>query len=433
MGRIIYIAVRNILEHRRRSLTLGLAIGGVTVLLVLLMGISNGMQSTMFRSATTLLSGHVTVGGFYKFTPSSAAPIVTRYKDVRKVVEENVEGIDYIIDRMRGWGKIISDHSSQYASVDGVDIIQEKGFGEVLKIAEGDISGLAEPNTILIFESHAKRLQVGVGDMLTISTPTFRGVNNTASVRIVAIAADIGILSGFMVYVPKATVRNLYQLSEETTGAVMVYLKDRRRAPEVLSQIRKAVAAAGYTIMPHEAKPFFMKFDTVKREDWTGQRIDVTTWEDEISFLSWTIASFDAISNVLVMVLLIIVVVGIMNALWMAIRERTGEIGTLRAIGMSRWKVLWMFNLEAVFLTVFSAAVGASIGWAIAAGINASDVEIGSQAVKMFLMSDTLFMELDLKSILSAVMTITIFNGLGALYPAWRAARVPPVVAMRAA
>ena len=97
----------------------------------------------------------------------------------------------------------------------------------------------------------------------------------------------------------------------------------------------------------HRDKPFWMKFDGVKREDWTGQRIDVTSWEDEISFLSWTIKSFDAISNILVMVLLIIVVVGIMNALWMAIRERTGEIGTLRAIGMTRWKVLWMFNLEA--------------------------------------------------------------------------------------
>lgn len=433
MGRVILIAMRNILAHRRRSLTLGAAIAVVTILLVLLMGISNGMQATMFRSATTLVSGHVTVGGFYKITPSSAAPFISDYDKIRKLIEEKVPDIDYVIDRMRGWGKIISDKSSQYASVDGIDITQEKGFAKMLKIEKGDVNGLKEPNTILIFEQQAERLEVDVGDVLTISTPTFRGVNNTASVRIAAIAKNIGFLSGFMVFCTKDTLRDLYQMSGRTTGAVMIYFKDRNSGPEAMPKVRKIIADAGYTMMAHEAKPFWMKFDGVKREDWTGQRIDVTSWEDEISFLSWTIKSFDAISNILVMVLLIIVVVGIMNALWMAIRERTGEIGTLRAIGMTRWKVLWMFNLEAIILSVLAATAGALLGVGIATLVNVSQVEISSQAVQAFLMSDTLFMQLNAESILSAIMTITIFNGLGALYPAWKAARVPPVVAMRGA
>ena len=40
--------------------------------------------------------------------------------------------------------------------------------------------------------------------------------------------------------------------------------------------------------------------------------------------------------------------IGIMNTMWIAIRERTREIGTLRAIGMQRRAVLWMFLLEAL-------------------------------------------------------------------------------------
>ena len=98
MYRLFIIAFRNIVEHRRRSLTLGAAIALVTVLLVLLMGISNGIQSTLFRSATTLIAGHVTVGGVYKFTPSSAAPMVSDYKNIRRLVEENVDDVDYVID-----------------------------------------------------------------------------------------------------------------------------------------------------------------------------------------------------------------------------------------------------------------------------------------------------------------------------------------------
>ena len=49
-------------------------------------------------------------------------------------------------------------------------------------------------------------------------------------------------------------------------------------------------------------------------------------------------------------VLLVVIGVGIMNTLWIAIRERTREIGTLRAIGMQRRRVLLMFLIEALML-----------------------------------------------------------------------------------
>jgi len=53
---------------------------------------------------------------------------------------------------------------------------------------------------------------------------------------------------------------------------------------------------------------------------------------------------------VLITILILIVAVGIMNTMWIAIRERTREIGTLRAIGMQRGAVLWMFLLESLML-----------------------------------------------------------------------------------
>ena len=79
-----------------------------------------------------------------------------------------------------------------------------------------------------------------------------------------------------------------------------------------------------------------MKFETVNREDWTGQKLDVTTWEDEISFMTWTLTALQGLSFVLIVILIAIIVIGIMNTMWIAIRERTREIGTLRAIGMQR-------------------------------------------------------------------------------------------------
>lgn len=427
------IALRNLLKHRRRTLVLGGAIAFVMVLLVFMVGISRGMQATMLRSATTLMTGHVNVAGFYKLSPTDAAPLVTDYKKVRALVLENVPELDYAIDRARGWGKIISDTSSQYAALAGVHIDEEKGFAQVLKLLDGDVASLRQPGTALIFKTHADRLGVGVGDTLTISAPTFRGVNNTVTVRVGAVAADIGFMSSFIIYVPADTVRSLYQLSDQTTGAIMLYLRDRTQSDAVAQRLRGVLERAGYTLMPPSDKQFWHKFDTVRREDWTGQRLDVTTWEDEISFLSVTVKFFDLVSYVVVAVMLLIIIVGVMNALWMAIRERTGEIGTLRAIGMQRPTVLWMFLLEALILSGGATVFGALAGWGLAAGLNAAHVPISSQAIEAFLMNDTLILDVSFTSIVTSVLTITVVTTLGALYPAYRAARMSPVTAIQRA
>ena len=48
-----------------------------------------------------------------------------------------------------------------------------------------------------------------------------------------------------------------------------------------------------------------------------------------------------------------------MNTMWIAIRERTREIGTLRAIGMQRRAVLRMFLLESLMLGLVGTVGGA--------------------------------------------------------------------------
>jgi ABC-type antimicrobial peptide transport system permease subunit len=88
--------------------------------------------------------------------------------------------------------------------------------------------------------------------------------------------------------------------------------------------------------MDPDPRAFWFKFETVNREGWTGQKLDVTTWEDEISFIQWTVTAITWLSYTLIGILLVIIVVGLMNTMWISIRERTREIGTLRAIGMQR-------------------------------------------------------------------------------------------------
>lgn len=439
----VQIALRNLIQARRRTFFLGLALASVTMLLMLLLALSQGLSDTMLRSASTLMTGHVNVSGWYKSRPTDAGPIVTDTARLRKLVEENVSGLDYVIDRSRGWGRIISDSSSLQSGLTGIDLREEGAFLSTIRLANeseyveggadevtGDIAKIAGPNQALLFAGQAKRLKVRPGDTVTVTVETYQGARNTAEFIVAAIAKDVGFMSNWNFFASKESISKLYNLSPETTGAIQIYLKDHRRATEVMGHLRKVIADAGFEQMEHDPQPFWMKFETVAGEDWTGQRIDLTIWSDEVSFLLWVLTAIDSISFLLIGILLVIIAIGIMNSMWIAVRERTAEIGTLRAIGMSRRRVLQMFLLEAVILGIFATMIGGLAGAAIAMALDAAHIVIPVEAVQAILMSDVLHMVVDPGQLVGAVIVFSLVAGAAAFYPAFRASRMQPVTAI---
>jgi putative ABC transport system permease protein len=373
----------------------------------------------------------VNVGGFYKVTAGQAAPVVTDYKKVLEVVKKTVPEMAFAVQRGRGWAKIVSDTSSMQAGVTGIDIRNEPKFASVLQLDSGKLDDLAQPGTVLLFDNQAEKLGVKVGDALTISAPTTRGTNNTVDVRVVAIAHSLGLLSTWNTFVPMDTLRALYQLNKDSTGVIQIMLarKDFDKIPAIAGRLRQSLDQAGFRVMEADPRAFWMKFQSVAREDWTGQKLDITNWEDEISFMTWTLKALQGMSVVLIAILIAIIIIGIMNTMWIAIRERTREIGTLRAIGMHRREVLWMFLLESLMLGLISTVTGALLGAAVAAGLNAAHIPV-PHGLQFFLMSPHLHLSVHGSLLVSADIAITIVTGAAALYPSIKAARLRPVVAM---
>jgi ABC-type lipoprotein release transport system permease subunit len=336
-----------------------------------------------------------------------------------------------VIDRHRGWCRIVSETGSVQVGLSGVDAKEEQRFFQKIQIASGDPNRLAEPQTIMIFESQAKKLGVKVGDQVTLTIETYSGARNTGDATIVAIANDVGFMSNWNAYVPTGMIHSLYGLTEDTTGAVMIYLDDVERAAEVMKRLRDVFESKGYTLMEHDPQPFWAKFETVSGEDWVGQRLDLTIWKDEVSFLTWVLTALDGISGMLIAILLVIIVIGIMNSMWISVRERTQEVGTLRAIGMSRERVLWMFMTEAILLGLLATAAGGLIGAMIALAVDAAAIKIPVDAVKAILMSDTLNLSVRLVQVLAAMAAFTLVTMLAALVPALRASRLQPVTAIQ--
>jgi ABC-type lipoprotein release transport system permease subunit len=314
----------------------------------------------------------------------------------------------------------------------GIDVDHEPALPKVLRFIEGDLLALRQPGTMMLFEAQAKRLKVKAGDVLTISAPTARGVNNTADVKVVAIAKDVGLLSSFSAFIEASTLRALYGLNETTTGAIHVYLKDPDPdvAKAVAARLRTAYAETGWRVMEPEAQPYWMKLmQSVPSEDWTGQKLDITTGDDEMGQFKQFITALRVVTGLLVLILMMVVIIGILNTLAIAVRERTKEIGTLRAIGMQRSKVLWLFVLETALLGLLGTAGGALAASAFAVAVNHASIALPS-AAQVFLAMDHLTILLDPPGIVRNVLVLTLITVLASILPARRAARLRPVTAM---
>ncbi len=427
----IRIAFRNLLQHRTRSLLLGGAIATVTLLLMLLQALIAGVQGTMVENAEALATGHVNIAGFYKISQTSAAPMVENYQKLVEIARKEIPEAKLIIDRVKGFGNFITEKSSIQLPIWGVSIDQEMPILGRLPVVEGNVAGMKERKTVVIFAAQAKKLGLKVGDSLTASLPTYRNMYNTMDLKVVAILQDMGIFSTFSSFMRTDDMREVFQISDKMSGQVMIYLKDRNQTSQVENHLRGAIAAAGFTLMEKESNPFWMKFERVASESWKGQRIDVTTWEDETSYLKWILTAFNALTIFLTGILLFIVTLGLMNTLWIAVRERVGEIGTLRAIGMHRRQVRTLFLWEAAILAFMATVVGVLVGSLVAGSLDKMGIAIQSESFRLFLMSETLHFRVLASDALRIIVAIVLFLVMGAWFPARKASKLNPVLAIQ--
>jgi ABC-type antimicrobial peptide transport system permease subunit len=145
--------------------------------------------------------------------------------------------------------------------------------------------------------------------------------------------------------------------------------------------------------------------------------------------MMWMITATQGLVALLMLILMGIVVTGIVNTLWIAIRERTREIGALRAIGMQRGGVLRMFLVETTLLGALASTAGVLLGAGTAWLINAAHIHV-PETVQLVLMRDTLALALKPASLFGAVALISLVTGAAGVLPSLRAARLKPVDAM---
>jgi ABC-type lipoprotein release transport system permease subunit len=137
------------------------------------------------------------------------------------------------------------------------------------------------------------------------------------------------------------------------------------------------------------------------------------------------------IASIMDLVMAIIVAAGVMNTALMAVFERTREVGTLRAVGARRQRILWLFLLEALLLGVAGAAGGALFGAGLTLLFGRIGIPAFSEAQRYSYGGDYLFPTLNPVDLLTVPSVMVVVCVLAALGPALMAARLRPADALR--
>ena len=95
-------------------------------------------------------------------------------------------------------------------------------------------------------------------------------------------------------------------------------------------------------------------------------------------------------SSSLITILIVVIAVGIMNTMWMSVRERTGEIGTLRAIGMQTRQRADDVHSRGDAAGLVATTVGALLACGFVELLEPPHIPIPWDAVRVILISDTL-------------------------------------------
>src|SRR5262245_31692240 len=108
----ISIAFRALMQHPHRPVLLGAAIGAVTALLTVRTALAAGLRASALRAATTLSTGHINVGGFFKPTAGQSVPFINDYRPVLESVKKAVPELKLVRQRGRGYAEVVSETGS---------------------------------------------------------------------------------------------------------------------------------------------------------------------------------------------------------------------------------------------------------------------------------------------------------------------------------
>ena len=432
MNRLARLAWRAYRRGRNRYRMLIVAMALASGMLTVMLAATLGAQRSLRAKTARYFSGDLVVLGYQGDGRSRIDDLdrvlaaVTDALPASDIVTTTLRSAYYRATEIQ---LIASGYSIRQRRLVGVEWDRERPALQNFAFIEGGVPDDADRGAVLLSSVAARELRLRVDDMVTLSITSDRGRVSTDRFRVAGVYHEESFF-GFTGYVHRAALNRLREVAPDTVNEVGIHLTDaRRRETRAAAALAEALAARGLASFGLiENRDAYQREASVARD---RREYGVVTLSAQLQEITDLVDALGAVAGAVVLLFLAIVSVGVSNTWTMVVWDRTREIGTLRAIGLSRRGVALLLILESVCLALHGAILGLVFGGG--ATVLLRSIRFSSNAVTdLLLLRQRVAAVLPLWSI-AAITLLVIGAGLiGAARGALRASRIPAAEAMRA-
>jgi putative ABC transport system permease protein len=389
----------------RTTLT-GMSVAWGVFMLVVLLGAGKGLENGAAWEFRDDAQNAIWIGGGQTSIPyAGRGPgrmIFFKNQDFRELPHK-VEGIEHFTGRYYLWGEFSVSYGSKRSSFNILGVHGEHRFLEKTVMTRGryiDDADLNERRKVAVIGSRVAEILFGkrdpIGEYINI-----RGL----AYKVVGEFEDVGGENELRkIYVPISTAQLVYKQPDIIHNLIFTVGDASVEQSQIMAQQARVALAKRHDFSPDDRRALRITNNLEQYTRITG----VFKW---IRVFVWVVGVGTLLAGI----------VGISNIMLISVAERTREIGVRKALGATPFSIIRMVVAEALVLTGVSGYVG------LIAGVGV--VELVAKRLH-----DAPFFRDPSVSLGVALSATLLLMGAGALagfFPAYRAARVNPVVALR--
>jgi len=376
------------------------------LLLIGLLGAARGLENSFNRLFGDFATNSVFVWGQSTSKPfkgfQEGRQVQLQLSDAKKV-EENVEGIEFVVPRNQNQAQVVRNFLSGTFSLNGdyplLDKVQKKKLIHGRFINQNDIDNnrkvvvISEEVYKQLFEKDAEM----IGEYIQINGMNFKVVGMFQN-------GNVNMGPRDDMFIPFTTFQQIYNLGDRI-GWMMITGKPEYDIAQI-EQDAKLLLRNLNRIHPEDNRAFG-SFNLGKEFK------KVTGFLVGMQFLTWFVGIATLIAGVF----------AIGNILLITVKERTKEIGVRRALGATPFEIKRQILVEAVFLTIFAGILGIISGGWILIALDAAFGQ-GDEAV-------IVNASVSIAVVFIALIILVVLGTLIGLIPAFKATSIKPIEALR--